>query len=61
MEDVLGDESLFTETGDALKEPDIRKMMSDLGIDVNIIKDAKHGATIEQSKVVNEKINKFLF
>ena len=26
-----------------------------------IIKDAKHGATIEQSKVVNEKINKFLF
>ena len=29
--------------------------------DLYIIKDAKHGATIEQSKVVNEKINKFLF
>ncbi|MDC1296609.1 alpha/beta hydrolase [Alphaproteobacteria bacterium] len=26
-----------------------------------IIKNAKHGATIEQSKVVNKKINKFLF
>ena len=29
--------------------------------DLYIIKDAKHGATIEQSKVVNEKIHKFLF
>ena len=29
--------------------------------DLYIIKDAKHGATIEQSKVVNEKISKFLF
>ena len=29
--------------------------------DLYIIKDAKHGATIEKSKVVNEKINKFLF
>ena len=26
-----------------------------------IIKNAKHGATIEQSNVVNEKLNKFLF
>ena len=29
--------------------------------DLYIIKNAKHGATIEQSKVVNEKLNKFLF
>ena len=29
--------------------------------DLYSIKDATHGATIEQSKVVNEKINKFLF
>ena len=28
--------------------------------DLYIIKKAKHGATIEQSKVVNEKLNKFL-
>jgi len=41
FEDVMGDESVFTETGDALKEPDIKKMMTDLGIDVSLIKDAK--------------------
>ena len=29
--------------------------------DLYIIKNAKHGATIEQSNVVNEKLNKFLF
>ena len=26
-----------------------------------IIKDAKHGATVEQANIVNEKLNKFLF
>ena len=26
-----------------------------------IIKNAKHGATIEQSDIVNKKLNKFLF
>ena len=41
FEDVMGDESVFTETGDALKEPDIRKMMTDLGIDISLVKDAK--------------------
>ena len=41
FEDVMGDESVFTETGDALKEPDIRKMMEDLGIDISLVKDAK--------------------
>ena len=29
--------------------------------DLYIIKDAKHGATIEQANIVNEKLNKFLF
>ena len=29
--------------------------------DLYIIKNAKHGATIEQADVVNEKLNKFLF
>jgi len=29
--------------------------------DFYIIKNAKHGATIEQANVVNEKLNKFLF
>ena len=33
----------------------------DAGLDLYIIKDAKHGATIEQSNVVNAKLNKFLF
>ena len=29
--------------------------------DLYIIKDAKHGATVEQANIVNEKLNKFLF
>ena len=29
--------------------------------DLYIIKDAKHGATVEQADIVNEKLNKFLF
>ena len=29
--------------------------------DLYIIKNAKHGATVEQSDIVNEKLNKFLF
>lgn len=56
FEDVLGDESVFTETGDALKEPDIRKMMSDLGIDVSIIKDAKIDTyTVELEAAVDNR------
>lgn len=56
FEDVLGDESLFTETGDALKEPDIRKMMQDLGIDVSIIKDAKIDTyTVELEAAVDNR------
>lgn len=56
FEDVLGDESIFTETGDALKEPDIRKMMQDLGIDVSIIKDAKIDTyTVELEAAVDNR------
>lgn len=56
FEDVLGDESIFTETGDALKEPDIRKMMSDLGIDVSLIKDAKIDTyTVELEAAVDNR------
>jgi len=56
FEDVLGDESIFTETGDALKEPDIRKMMADLGIDVSLIKDAKIDTyTVELEAAVDNR------
>ena len=56
FEDVLGDEAVFTETGDALKEPDIRKMMTDLGIDISIIKDAKIGTyTVELEAAVDNR------
>jgi len=56
FDDVIGDESIFTETGDALKEPDIRKMMSDLGIDVSLIKDAKIDTyTVELEAAVDNR------
>lgn len=41
FENVLGDESIFTQTGDALGEDDIKRMMSELGIGISIIKDAR--------------------
>lgn len=53
---VLGDESVFTETGDALKEADIKKMMSDLGIDIGIIKDARIDTyTVELEAAVDNR------
>ena len=56
FDDVIGDEAIFTETGDALKEPDIRKMMQDLGINVSIIKDAKIDTyTVELEAAVDNR------
>ena len=56
FESVLNDESIFTETGDALKEDDIKRMMSELGIDINIIKDAKIDTyTVELEAAVDNR------
>jgi hypothetical protein len=41
FEDVLSSEAVYTDNGDALSEPDIRKKMSNLGIDITLIKDTK--------------------
>jgi|TARA_B110000902_G_scaffold57427_1_gene67193 hypothetical protein len=41
FEDVIASSNKYTESGDALSEPDIRKQMSDLGVDITIIKDAR--------------------
>ena len=58
FEDVMGDESVFTETGDALKEPDIRKMMADLGIDISLIKDAKIDTyTVQLEAAVDNRVD----
>ena len=58
FEDVMGDESVFTETGDALKEPDIKKMMTDLGIDISLIKDAKIDTyTVQLEAAVDNRVD----
>ena len=41
FDDVLSNAQVFTDSGDALSESDIRADMKTLGIDVSIIKDAK--------------------
>jgi hypothetical protein len=41
FEEVLSSEGVYTDNGDALSEADIRQDMSDLGIDVRLIKNTK--------------------
>ena len=41
FEEVLSSEGVYTDNGDALSEADIRADMSDLGIDIRLIKNTK--------------------
>ena len=56
FEEVLSSESVYTDNGDALSETDIRADMSDLGIDIKLIKNTKIDSyTVELESAIDNR------